>query len=78
MTEDHTEAIMRLQGAVGALRDQVSCGCRGHKVSISNVHREAAVIYGYGFKCIYCDIEYDRTVNELTERELALVGLVEK
>ena len=59
---------------IESLQEQVSCGCMGHLITISDV---IVTVHGtveyYEFKCVHCRVSYNRYPGHLTEKEHGLV-----
>ena len=66
------EALEALEPRVLLLEKQARCGIFGHTLTV--LSREGDM---YGFQCIDCKVQYTRAADRLSERERALVGVVE-
>ena len=75
MNKDKTKTqINDLLLCVQDLKVQMRCGLMGHKISLSNVEvNNNEQITKYGFKCIFCDVEYWRSADNLNPKEREIV-----
>ena len=66
----------RLEKSIDSLKGQVICGFKGHGWRFSGINdKEHWYISGPNahFKCLYCDLKYDKYVEKLNAAEKKLV-----
>ncbi len=63
---------------IGSLQEQISCGLRGHRISLDKVHTKKSIGGArYWFECVKCEAGYWATPDDLTAKECLLVSSVD-